>query len=253
MTWLVRLYPRGWRDRYEEEFLLLLEARPPSFVDRLDILRGAVDARLHPQVRHPESPAPAPAESAPDDLVVARRLGYATLVGGALWIAAWVVAVTSPVVYDGYGPHHDPSFAIPLFMLGLFLLVAGLIGQLIVLPGELRVARWAAVIAIPFAILWALAPWMFHFLLPLLVCLVLFAVAARRAPTWSGAASGMVVIGCAGFVGFALVTMGLFELGLGLPYEFLAVIGSSATPIWIGVGGTLVRQRTAVARALPAA
>src|SRR4029077_17181152 len=55
MSALIRLYPRAWRERYEDEFLALLEARPPTFGDRLDIVRAALDARLHPQVRQPEA------------------------------------------------------------------------------------------------------------------------------------------------------------------------------------------------------
>ena len=51
MSALVRLYPAAWRARYEEEFLALLEAWPPTAGDRFDIVRGAIDARLHPQVR----------------------------------------------------------------------------------------------------------------------------------------------------------------------------------------------------------
>src|SRR4029079_7068859 len=31
---LIRLYPRAWRERYEDEFLALLEARPPTIGDR---------------------------------------------------------------------------------------------------------------------------------------------------------------------------------------------------------------------------
>ena len=31
MTGLVRLYPKAWRDRYEDEFVELLEARPPRW------------------------------------------------------------------------------------------------------------------------------------------------------------------------------------------------------------------------------
>jgi hypothetical protein len=44
--WLIRLYPRAWRERYQEEMLALLEQRPPTARDRLDILRGACDAHL---------------------------------------------------------------------------------------------------------------------------------------------------------------------------------------------------------------
>lgn len=49
---LLRLYPAGWRARYGDEFGELMAARPPSARDRLDILFGALDARLHPQVGH---------------------------------------------------------------------------------------------------------------------------------------------------------------------------------------------------------
>ena len=51
MTSLMRLYPRDWRERYEDEFLSLLAERPPDVRDRLDIVRGAIDARVRPQVR----------------------------------------------------------------------------------------------------------------------------------------------------------------------------------------------------------
>ncbi len=51
MSRLVRLYPKAWRDRYEEEFLTLLAERPPTFVDLLDTVRGAIDAHLNPQAR----------------------------------------------------------------------------------------------------------------------------------------------------------------------------------------------------------
>jgi hypothetical protein len=45
-TWLVRLYPAGWRERYEDEFVAMLEDARPSLTDYADILLGALDARL---------------------------------------------------------------------------------------------------------------------------------------------------------------------------------------------------------------
>ena len=45
LPWLLRLYPETWRSRYGAEFADLLAARPPSRRDRLDIVRGAIDAR----------------------------------------------------------------------------------------------------------------------------------------------------------------------------------------------------------------
>jgi len=42
---LLRCYPRAWRERYEAEFIALLEARKPRLGDIFDILLGAWDAR----------------------------------------------------------------------------------------------------------------------------------------------------------------------------------------------------------------
>ena len=47
---LVRLYPRAWRERYEEEFVAMLEQGPVSIKDLFDVALGAVDAWLRPQV-----------------------------------------------------------------------------------------------------------------------------------------------------------------------------------------------------------
>lgn len=49
-SWLLRLYPRRWRIRYEDEFLAMLELRNGSLLDLIDIVHGAVDAHHHPQV-----------------------------------------------------------------------------------------------------------------------------------------------------------------------------------------------------------
>jgi hypothetical protein len=42
--WLVRLYPRAWRQRYEAEFTALLEQQTLTVADVIDVLRGALDA-----------------------------------------------------------------------------------------------------------------------------------------------------------------------------------------------------------------
>ena len=57
MSALVRLYPRSWRERYEIEFLAVLASRPPSVGDRVDIVRGAMDARLHPELSGDRDPS----------------------------------------------------------------------------------------------------------------------------------------------------------------------------------------------------
>jgi cytochrome b6-f complex iron-sulfur subunit len=47
--WLLRLFPRGWRARYADEFLALIEDCPPDPRDTLDIIVSALDARLRPR------------------------------------------------------------------------------------------------------------------------------------------------------------------------------------------------------------
>jgi hypothetical protein len=51
MRMLLRLYPKAWRDLYGDEFAAILAAQRLSPRLLLDILGGAVDARLQPQVR----------------------------------------------------------------------------------------------------------------------------------------------------------------------------------------------------------
>src|SRR5262249_40513168 len=46
-SWLLRLYPAVWRERYGEEFAALLDECRPSPLLLLDVLRGAADAHLH--------------------------------------------------------------------------------------------------------------------------------------------------------------------------------------------------------------
>lgn len=84
-TDLVRLYPRAWRGRYEDEFLALLEAAPPTRRDRLDIARGALDAHLHPS-----EPSLVP--------------GLTAVLGGGLWIlgAAPIAVLPTPPDWPGY-------------------------------------------------------------------------------------------------------------------------------------------------------
>jgi hypothetical protein len=50
MRWLLRLYPARWRQRYGDEFLALIDNQPLSWDVVLDIVRGAFDAWLRPQI-----------------------------------------------------------------------------------------------------------------------------------------------------------------------------------------------------------
>ncbi len=47
---LLRLYPRAWRNRYEDEFLAVLEERPPTSLQLVDIVLGALDAHVSREI-----------------------------------------------------------------------------------------------------------------------------------------------------------------------------------------------------------
>jgi ATP-dependent Clp protease ATP-binding subunit ClpC len=50
VRWLVALYPRGWRRRYGAELATLLDGQRFEPRAALDVLRGALDAHLHPEL-----------------------------------------------------------------------------------------------------------------------------------------------------------------------------------------------------------
>jgi hypothetical protein len=50
MSRLLRLYPAAWRERYEAEFIGTLQERPVGLTGSVDVVRGAVDAHLHPEL-----------------------------------------------------------------------------------------------------------------------------------------------------------------------------------------------------------
>jgi hypothetical protein len=121
MTWLLYLYPPRWRRRYGAELGDLIAARPFSIGGALDLLAGAIDAWIHPELV-----APATSESKGEVVMIARALhlkcaGYgpditssdkrksaAVVVGGALvltllWLWAQWQLPRSPYV-DAVAP-----------------------------------------------------------------------------------------------------------------------------------------------------
>lgn len=54
IAWMLNLYPRRWRERYQEEMLAVLEQHTISAFTVFDLLRGALDARLDPAYRTQE-------------------------------------------------------------------------------------------------------------------------------------------------------------------------------------------------------
>ncbi|HEX5015891.1 MAG TPA: hypothetical protein VFV72_17225 [Candidatus Limnocylindrales bacterium] len=245
MSALIRLYPRAWRERYEAEFLTLLEARPPTLYDRFDIVRGALDARLHPQVRSAEREDPSVPEG---DRRIARVLGYAGIAGAILWPLSFLVMLAGPVVYDGDGAYRDGSAAFPFFFGAVVLMVAGLIGHLITLPRTAVVGRASALIAIPLFLLLGMGPWMWYFGLAAFFLVAVLAVTGQRAGTWSPWASFTVVCSVLGvmLIGVVGASLATDRMSGG---AFFVVAGMALVPVWLAVGGTLMRDGQSVAAA----
>lgn len=238
MSRLVRLYPATWRARYEAEFVELLATRPPGLFERLDVVRGALDAHLHPQVHHPsEVPSTAPE----DGLRLTRRLGFGALAGAALWIVAWVVSVLGPVRYDEQGAYRDGGAAAPFLLGAVLLLAGGLGGQLLRLPRNARLARTGAGVAIPFLLLWGTQPWLVWAGVPMIGGLIVLAVGAHRSRAWPTWSSVSVALAC-------VVVVALMAIGFSIAIDRMAggvlllVAATAFVPAWLGLGASLIRR-----------
>jgi hypothetical protein len=180
MSALVRLYPAAWRARYGSEFETLLAERPPSARDLVDILLGAIDARVSPQVTTaPGTPAP----------LSSRVSGGSAILGGLLWCVVIALAAVN---------RSEGNYTLPIFTaIGLMLFS---------LPGRYmrRYARsivlGVSAAGLSFAILYAqILPWGLWLLLPIVFIAGAlgpgaFALAAARAGIGSGARWRLVAL-----------------------------------------------------------
>lgn len=241
MNRLVRLYPAAWRERYEPEFMELLATRPPGVADRIDIVRGAIDAHLHPQVRSPrEVRPPAPAEST---VLLVRRLGFGTLAGAGLWVVAWIVVLLGPVRYDGDGAYRDGAAAAPLLLGAVALIAGGLGGQLVHLPHDARLARFGAGLALPFTLLWGIQPWLLWAGVLMVGGLAILAVGSYRSrawPAWSSASVGLACVVVVMLIAYGISTQ-IDRMAGGV---LLTIAAAAFVPAWLGVGATLIRRPT---------
>jgi hypothetical protein len=221
MNRLLGLYPAAWRARYGDELAALLEDRPPSIADRLDIVRGAADAWIHPENHGREMPR-------------AHRLpGLAALIAGLIW-CSFAVGLALPFVpdpvLDGLG-----SLSLTAFL-----------PAVISLPGVYleRYARhltWGLGLGLALAATSLLTPWPAKAVVNLaLVAFVLggmLAMAATRAGVPSG--PRWILVGLT-LVPQAVVVLGLASLGFepsGLEWRLhLGILAMPYAIAWTGVG-----------------
>lgn len=101
MRALLALYPSAWRRRYGSEFAALLEAQPLSPALILDIVLGAIDAHLDPQIAEDGG---GPLRRRMKEVVMdgLRSRGVFIAVGLLLPVALFVAAYLIPdVISDG--------------------------------------------------------------------------------------------------------------------------------------------------------
>jgi hypothetical protein len=98
-AWLLRLYPAAWRRRYGDEMRELLSAQQPTFRMFVDLIAGAIDARLNPQW-HPADRA-GEMEGA-NKMVKALRCAPAGVTIADQWrSAAWMIG--GSIFFTGIG------------------------------------------------------------------------------------------------------------------------------------------------------
>jgi hypothetical protein len=215
MNRLLGLYPRAWRERYGDELVALLEEHPATLVDLIDLIRGALDARLHPQVGGSTRP-----DKASD--VSQRILALVAAAGGIAWIVGVGTALVLPP--DMYG---DPDTSLAIFGVAIGSSLIGVaLGELGTRAGSgARTGHAIAVagIALGFTVLMGW-PWFIVGIVgfPMLVLLASArAYQADRLPGWSVAVlatasvAGLVgVFGNGDFVLFASIGVAALVLAV---------------------------------------
>ena len=132
MTWLLQLYPRAWRRRYGAEVTAMLAEEPRSLRLALDLVAGAVDARMHPQWTPGAAEAEGDHEMTANTACTYARTGYAP--HRAKISAAWMLGISLVSVVIGLtvsSAFGDSLYTEALFTSAFFiaLLVSNLEGR----------------------------------------------------------------------------------------------------------------------------
>lgn len=211
---LLGLYPRTWRRRYGDEVAVLLDDSPPGIRVGADLVRGALDAWLHPP-----SPSRVPV--------------VAALAGGGLWTVVAAATVFQPVPLDWPGYLAD---TLALALLAVVTLLVATIGCAVRIADERqRTTIVVTAVAIAGYLAW-------------IVALAGALAGLSDAPTV--AAAQTVALAGTAFVGILLVRAGDQWIGVLLLGGSTAMI-IPWTPTWLAFGAawTAVGLALAVGRA----
>ncbi len=133
---LLLLYPRAWRDRYGEEFLATLGTDPLRPSQVLDIVRGAIDARVSGDVRQTMQTSAA-ASGGSGQVCVQRRvavtprdglIGAGVMIGLSLLMRLSINAAVHAGLYGVASVLTDNAFLVPFMLSMPFWLMKGTAG-----------------------------------------------------------------------------------------------------------------------------
>jgi hypothetical protein len=228
MRGLISLYPRVWRERYGDEFLLLIAERPPTLTDRLDIVRGALDAHMSPQLPGPD--------------LLPDRSGFVPLAGVLSIVIGLLLAVNGPVHFDEYGSYRDGAAALPFMILAMAALAYGIYRLSVRLPDGAFGSRSAAALAIICGLFWSTAPWVMPALAVCLVAIAVLTANATRAGVWPAPVTFVLVALSA--IPVAMIAVMLSQpwyVSRGQPELVLIAIFGPLLGIWTVLGVGLLR------------
>lgn len=227
MSALIRLYPRPWRDRYEVEFLGILESRPPSGRDRFDIVLGALDARLHPELPgHPD----APRRSTP----LARWAGASAISAGVFYLA-WVGLILQE--FKGWGggePEHAFVGILLSVTASLLLALAHVLLAVVGQPSMLSFGNIGASVAAVSFVFLALGGGLVLVFALIGSAMLAAAMSGRTLPGWLSAFY-------VGATALLLAVMLAFVAGDGRDVSLLPLMAPFGLA-WLLVGFTVVRR-----------
>ena len=222
----VGLYPRAWRDRYGDELQEVLERERLGVGARLDLVRGAVDAHLHP-------------------LVPSRLPVLAAVTASALAVAHAIALASQPVATDWPGYQEE---ALPLIIGSVAASLPAIVALWLRLgDGDGALGRLGVVLALVGHLAWLAA---------LLAALARVAYGPLTGAVAAVAMTGMALLGVA-LVGRGRVVLGVLVAGVGLAGVAPPAWGWAAlAAAWTGVAIVLVleppREGIAVGGALRA-
>jgi len=127
LLWLVKLYPRAWRERYETEMVALLEEHTITLFTLIDLLFDALDARLDPHYRTQRM-------LSPDGRI--RRIHFTNSTILCIVPLFWLcwqafLSVMSAFIVNGFDPTTEISSMLFLSAFGVMIVAVLVIGFLV--------------------------------------------------------------------------------------------------------------------------